>query len=449
MVLENIIINLKAMTAGFTKSLEKANRQLRHTKERMREIGVSMNMPMRKFQNINRIVEMTTDEFKNFSKGLSTSALKEFNMTLGSTSLFYEKGRKGALSAANAQKRMASEIQTGGGKIGNIVRNLTHGMRGFRMEMLGVMFFGMAMQRTFMGLLNPAMEAMGVFELFKDMLLVVFLPVIDLLFPVFLYLIDLLMNMPEELQLVIGIFVALGVVFGAIISFVGTVVLGIGSMILAWGLIAPVIGIVMAAIGAFIALFAGIALIVTGVVMIVKGKLEGIGLVIMGIGLILFIFIGWWALIPIAVGAAIYWIIKNWEGVKETLKVIFSAIGGWFKEWFYTKPLEWIGAAWDFIKKTFDKIKNLIGGSLFGTAMEIGGALLGSFQTGGIVPQTGPYLLHQGETVVPTGKTNNNSAPIINISANISSDYDVRRLAEELKRYWVSDFESVSQGRTV
>jgi len=35
------------------------------------------------------------------------------------------------------------------------------------------------------------------------------------------------------------------------------------------------------------------------------------------------------------------------------------------------------------------------------------------------------------------------------VNAVVNSDYDVRRLAEELKRYWVSDFERVSQGRTL
>ena len=37
-------------------------------------------------------------------------------------------------------------------------------------------------------------------------------------------------------------------------------------------------------------------------------------------------------------------------------------------------------------------------GGLYG-----GSGLLGSFQTGGTVPQTGPYLLHRNETVTPAG----------------------------------------------
>ena len=39
------------------------------------------------------------------------------------------------------------------------IRKMTHGLRGFRMEMLGVMFFGMGLQKFFTGLLRPALEA--------------------------------------------------------------------------------------------------------------------------------------------------------------------------------------------------------------------------------------------------------------------------------------------------
>ena len=46
-------------------------------------------------------------------------------------------------------------------------------------------------------------------------------------------------------------------------------------------------------------------------------------------------------------------------------------------------------------------------------------------------------MLHKGETVVPTTQGGGFS-PTVNINANIASDYDVRRLAEELKRYWVT-----------
>lgn len=95
-----------------------------------------------------------------------------------------------------------------------------------------------------------------------------------------------------------------------------------------------------------------------------------------------------------------------------------------------------LGALWDLAKGAFK----------FGE--KIGGYIMGSRQYGGYIPKTGPYLLHKGETVVPA-ETTNTFSPNITINATISSDYDVRRLAEELKRYWVSDFERVSKGRGI
>ena len=93
-------------------------------------------------------------------------------------------------------------------------------------------------------------------------------------------------------------------------------------------------------------------------------------------------------------------------------------------------------------------VKVLKGGISIGRSI---GRILG-FAQGGIVP--GPIgkptlaVVHGGETITPPGESKVFS-PSITINATISSDYDVRRLAEELKRYWVSDFERASQGRSI
>jgi len=73
------------------------------------------------------------------------------------------------------------------------------------------------------------------------------------------------------------------------------------------------------------------------------------------------------------------------------------------------------------------------------------------FKTGGIMPNDGLAYLHKGEKVVPQHEVGLGSVggPNIIINANISSDYDVRRLADQLKKYWVNDFERVSQGRSI
>jgi hypothetical protein len=57
--------------------------------------------------------------------------------------------------------------------------------------------------------------------------------------------------------------------------------------------------------------------------------------------------------------------------------------------------------------------------------------LLGFLQKGGSIPQTGPYMLHKGETVIPAGASMN----IININMNsgpISSGVDVDRMLDSM-----------------
>ena len=121
-----------------------------------------------------------------------------------------------------------------GTRLGDKIRGLTHGMRGFRMEMLGVMFFGMALQRTFMGLLRPTLELFGVFELWRVTLQVFFLPIVMLLFPWFLQLSLWLMELNPQTQETIGLFVLLGLVLGTILFIIGQFALGIGSISQRW-----------------------------------------------------------------------------------------------------------------------------------------------------------------------------------------------------------------------
>ena len=112
------------------------------------------------------------------------------------------------------------------------IRTLTHGMRGFRMEALGVMFFGMMLQRTFMGLLNPVLETFGVFDLFRMMLLVLFIPIMQVIFPLLLKFVTYMMNLSHNTKMIIGVITLLGIAFGAALFIIGTFLLGIGSLIL-------------------------------------------------------------------------------------------------------------------------------------------------------------------------------------------------------------------------
>jgi hypothetical protein len=102
----------------------------------------------------------------------------------------------------------------------------------------------------------------------------------------------------------------------------------------------------------------------------------------------------------------------------------------------------------------FGGVGGIIGGAIGGVAGFLGGigaGLLG-FQEGGIVPgspnQAIPIMAHGGETIIPAGESLNNQVTI-NITASVSSDYDVRRLADQLSKYWVNDMERVSKARGI
>lgn len=65
----------------------------------------------------------------------------------------------------------------------------------------------------------------------------------------------------------------------------------------------------------------------------------------------------------------------------------------------------------------------------------VGGGLLGSFQSGGVVPETGPYLLHKGETVVPNNNNVSNNVNV-NVSGNQGSNPQAiaRAVSNELNK---------------
>ena len=130
---------------------------------------------------------------------------------------------------------MGGKFKTIGGRAANTFRKMTHGLRGFRMEMLGVMFFGMGLQKFFTGLLKPAMKMTGLTELLSNVLAVLFLPIVLKIIDFLLPWIDRIMNLSDETKLFIGKIVLWGAAIGTALFLVGMFALGIGSLILVFG----------------------------------------------------------------------------------------------------------------------------------------------------------------------------------------------------------------------
>lgn len=170
-------------------------------------------------KRINVIVSYFTKGMKKL--GQNTRA---FNQVMGMGLEGFKKQNEANVSMVNS-----------GAKLGNRIRMLTHGMRGFRMEMLGVMFFGMGVMKFFQGLLQPAGKLVGLFELINIALGLVFLPIMSMILEVLLPFLLWLINLPEGVKLAIGAFVVFGAILGTLLFLFGMFALGIGSLIQAFG----------------------------------------------------------------------------------------------------------------------------------------------------------------------------------------------------------------------
>lgn len=186
----------------------------------------------------------------------------------------------------------------------------------------------------------------------------------------------------------------------------------------------------------------------------------------------------WIPLLATALGFLIFWIFKNWrkvwDWVAQKLKAVWDwivtkvwqPIAGFFdkwvvqplkaawdwiveniwkpvKEWFTKWIIDPIKNAWqgliDFILNLWESIKNIWKGFIEGLK-ELGSKFLeflGFKQFGGFVPFTGPYMLHAGERVVPAGTSNNFGGITINISTTggVDGSAVAQQIMNEIRRY--------------
>ena len=298
-------------------------------------------------------------------------------------------------------------------------------LRKLTMQMLGLMFFGMAMERFFKGLIGPSLELVGVFDLWNTVLSVMFLPTALQVNDILLSISMVLLSLPEPLQQTIGTFALLGMGMGNILSVVGQLALGIGALTLAWGtfttVVLPTLGLLTLTIGAI----AGLVTLWQNWNKISASTKLILALLLVALAPIVAIFSPWVAGILIVTAALIglFAIIKNWGKITD-----------WIKEK-WTSAITWISdkiqALLDLMNKLIEKARHSIIGRALGTV----GKVLGSRQTGGIVPFTGPYLLHAGEEI---GRSFT-FAPIITVNATGNAMDLANRIKMELNLQWASE----------
>lgn len=395
-----------------------------------------------------------------------------------------------------------------GGKFGNVIRQVTHGMKAFRMELLGVMFFGLGMQQFFMGLLQPALEAFGIFELISVILLVLMVPAMEKLLPWIISLADNLLTADDNTKSLYGNLVLLGAALGTLMFSMAAINLGIGSVELFIGnmakigaLIMPIVteiinvitGLFAAAAGAPIGLVIVIIAIITALLLsiifnvtgwvgafvgiftnmlgsvqnIIFGGLTAIlGIFQMIFGLIVGLITGDWTLLETGAKTFVAGLIQTLTGMFDILignglkfgyDLLVAFATGIIRAYSFIKEAirgipgigPYIVGGLDIAESVVGKISSAV--SSVGTGARAWIKSVTGLAEGGIVSR--PTLAMVGEAgpeaIIPLNKTgsfggNYNISPTYNISATVSNDVDIRELANKLNGMLVDDYRRLS-----
>lgn len=243
--------------------------------------------------------------------------------------------------------------------MGVSVKRSTIAFRRFRAELLSVMFFGMAINRVFSMMLQPALKLVGLFELWSSTLAILFLPIALQLLDILLPIMDFLINLPEPVQNAIGVFVLFGLVLGKLIMLFGIIGLGIFGMQQAFGAMGPAIIGTLGKIGAFL----------TGVFGV------GLGIILAGAVLLIIGFISAW---KTNFGNIRQWTQVFFEGVKDIFKGFWKFVKGIWKviSGFLTGDVDKIVEG---LKLLWQGFKQFVGGivkAIIGFVVSVGLAIL-------------------------------------------------------------------------
>jgi len=186
------------------------------------------------------------NQYANVTKGMLSSAAKQqasMDAVARKQKFMGEWSNKLGVNTARVNKIMGDQglvfNKTGAvvDGAGRKVKDMNHAMqvgknntKKFQMQWLSLLFFGMAMQRMFSGLIKTSLEWVGINELMSTTLGVLFLPVALDLLNILLPIMDWFMGMPETVQRVIGWFVVAGGAIGLFLATVGQAALGLGGL---------------------------------------------------------------------------------------------------------------------------------------------------------------------------------------------------------------------------
>ena len=319
-------------------------------------------------------------------------------------------------------------------------------------------------------LLQPALEASGVFEIWGAMLTVTFLPVAIQVQGVLTGIWAVLNKIPKPIKEVAGELILLGAVIGLAGSGLSFFLAGAGTLVAPLVSAATAIGLSSSTLAMF-GLTVGDVIIVIAVIIALLGLLYtafqnnwfGIkDLVKLVTDLILdyirtfatifkkiwegnwdealIIFVKAWEKLPGRIFGIIMKVAEVLANAAVSIGTKAYEIGKGIVEWL-VKGITSIGSL---IAKTFwgfipEPVKNFVGeiGKGIGNVV---GAIGGMFGHGGFIGGDKDYLTSSGLLYEAKGSGGSNFSPNITVNAKVSNDMDIRELANKLSQYMLDDY---------
>lgn len=404
MVLEEITISLKLIWAGVNEGLKSAGDSIDQFRNKVTNLGSPFGQ-----------VTNAQQEFVSKMRQAGVPA-KQLNQKMNDLNLSLKED--GVIFDHNSGLILGQDAA---------MKKITQSGRRFKMELLGLMFFGMAINRFFASLTKGALEASGAMNIWSTTTMLFGLPAALKITDSLLGLLDMYLSLPAPMQTALSWLLFFGQGLGTVLQTVGAMGLGLWSL----GLAAKTLGMTL---GEFLIGLAGIFLILVGLAVVVYAivrffqnwndggnkllkvleliMIAGAGLLILLAGLAIVAPAAWLAVLgPIglvlgavmAVAAAIYLIIKYWDQIKG----FFVSIGNFA-----------VGKGW-----TTTPTKMQAGGIVTSPTR----ALIGEAGPEAIIP------LNSAGGMMPANITYNIS------DVKLSGDIDINTLAKRLNDMLITD----------
>jgi hypothetical protein len=407
---------------------------------------------MDEINRIRTIIDFISQDAERKAKAFGTtfsSIFKEQNKVITATSRATEKG---------------FETQT---------RVMEDHRQRFKMYYLSIMFGAMQMQRTLgrvfadwkkdyftmtentTALGQATLRLQGAMTFLSVSIMTALEPVLVPLIETIINLVNWFTSLPPVVQQVAGMFV-IGGIFIAGLLFAGAQIVlftsGISSWLTAMGLISPVAGAAGASLtglGASMLGFLGpLALLVAAAIALRMAYESNF----LGIKDIIDAFANYVKPVGVSIKAFL-------DSIRNSIIVLAST---WIDRLNVMKDalFDWKNTLMGWIDAMIQRIQNLIDAfarldviqtiqSRVGNIGAAVGKVLGSKQAGGFIPETGAYLLHRGENVVPKGGTNISFgdisiSPVIQIE-KVSSPADENELAKKVSDRILADIQNYTK----